>query len=163
MSSITKMLEAYPAETGLEPRVLAEAVDKLYECAGVCLACADACTAETDPAMIAMSLKCIRTDLDCADICTVAARVITRQTGYDAATTIAVIEAARASLRACEAACDEMADMAHCAICADACRGTEALLGRLAERMAGAGTDAYPTEPPSATTPAGAGMSGTHH
>ena len=161
MSRIEQVLMTYPAETGLEPRRIAEAVDRLYECAGVCLACADACSAETDPHMLGMSVKCIRADNDCADLCTVAARVVTRQTGYDAPTTFAVIEATRAALRACADACAEMASMDHCRICAETCRETEALLGTLVEAMrARGGTDAYPTEPPSATTPAGAAMHG---
>lgn len=161
MSRIEQVLTTYPARTGLEPRVLAEAADKLYECAGGCLECADACAAETDPHMLGMSVKCMRMDNDCADLCTVAARVIARQTGYDAPTTIAVVEATRAALRACGDACAEMASMDHCRICAESCRETEALLGRLVEAMnARGGTDAYPTEPPSATTPAGAALHG---
>ena len=161
MSRIEQVLMTYPAETGLEPRVLAEAADRLYECAGVCLACADACSAETDPHMLGMSLKCIRMDVDCADLCTVAARIVTRQTGYDAPTTFAVIEATRAALRACADACAEMASMDHCRICAETCRETDALLGKLLEAMtAGGGTSTYPTEPPSATTPAGAALHG---
>ncbi|MEU2266169.1 hypothetical protein ABZ568_06970 [Streptomyces olindensis] len=68
-------------------------MDKLYECAGVCLTCADAAAAEQDPEKIVMSIKCVRLDNDCADLCTVAARILARQTGYDAPTTMAIIEA----------------------------------------------------------------------
>lgn len=159
MSRIADALGAYPAETGLDIARLADAVDRLYECAGVCLACADACSAETDPQMIVKSLKCRRMDQDCADLCTVAARVIARQTGYDAPTTFAVVDATRAALRACADACDEMGEMDHCALCATVCRETEQMLGSLLDAMWGTRTDAYPLEPPSATTPAG---SGTH-
>jgi hypothetical protein len=159
MSQIEKVLSAYPAQTGLRPRLLADAVDKLYECAGVCLACADACSAEQDPQMIAMSAKCMRMDHDCSDLCTVAARVLTRQTGYDAPTTMAVIEAVRAALRACADACAEMQDMEHCQVTAQVCRQTEEFLGELVQQMqSGESGDAYPDEPPSATAPAGAAM-----
>lgn len=163
MSRIEQMLRTYPAETGLEPRRLAEVADKLYECAGVCLACADACSAETDPHHLAMGIKCLRIDLDCADICTVAARVLARQTGYDAPTSLALIEAARTVLRACADACAEMDAMDHCRICAETCRETEQLLAGLVEAFGTrAGSTAYPAEPPSATTPAGAALHGEH-
>ncbi len=100
MSLVEKLLDAYPAETGMPPRLLGRAVDKLYECAGVCLTCADAAAAEQDPEKIVMSIKCVRLDNDSADLCTVAARILARQTGYDAPTTMAVIEATRTVLRA---------------------------------------------------------------
>ncbi|MDN3296371.1 four-helix bundle copper-binding protein [Streptomyces ficellus] len=160
MSMIEKMLEAYPAETGLPPKALAEAVDKLYECAGVCLACADAAAAEQDPEKIAMSGKCMRTNHDCADQCTVAARVLARQTGYDAPTTMAVIEATRTVLRASCDACEEFADTPYTQLSAKVCREMEKLLGELVKQMnASKGSEDFPTSPPSATTPAGASLS----
>jgi hypothetical protein len=161
MSLVEKLLDAYPAETGMPPRLLGEAVDKLYECAGVCLTCADAAAAEQDPAKIVMSIKCVRLDNDCADLCTVAARILARQTGYDAPTTMAVIEATRTVLRASADACEEFRETTYFELSAKACRETERLLEQLVQQMneseAGAG---YPTSPPSATTPAGASMGG---
>lgn len=41
------------------------------ECAEVCTACADACSAEGDPKML---VRCIRLNLDCADLCLATAR-----------------------------------------------------------------------------------------
>ncbi len=156
MSKIQQVLEAYPADTGLKPQRLSKIVDKLYECAGVCLACADACAAEPDPKMVAMGAKAIRMNNDASDLCTVAARILTRQTGYDAPTTFAVIEAVRAALRATGDACDEMSDMEHCRACAAVCRDTEKQLGKLVKEMeSDSGGGGYATEPPSATTPAG--------
>jgi Na+-translocating ferredoxin:NAD+ oxidoreductase RnfC subunit len=150
-----------PRQTGLEPRRLAEAVGKLYECAGVCVSCADACSGEQNPQQIAMAAKCMRMDHDCADLCTVTARVLTRQTGYDAPTTLAAIEATCTALGACADACAEMQHMQHCRVCAHRCRETAALLGQLADeiRSGASASGAYPSEPPSATTPAGAEMS----
>ncbi len=159
MSLTQQMLEAYPAETGMPPQLLAQAVDKLYECAGACLACADAASAEQDPQTIAMSMKCMRTDHDAADLCTVAARVLARQTGYDSPTTMAVIEATRAALRASSDACEEFKDIRYCALSAKACRETEKLLAQLVDQMTSSNaSDRYPEAPPSATTPVGASM-----
>ncbi len=160
MSLTEQMLDAYPAETGMPPRLLAQAIDKLYECAAACLACADAASAEQDPQKIAISVKCMRTDHDSADLCTVAARVLTRQTGYDSPTTMAVIEATRTALRASSDACEEFKDIKYCALSAKACRETEKLLGELVEQMTSSqGSESYPEAPPSATTPVGASMS----
>lgn len=161
MSLVEKLLDAYPAETGMPPRILGEAVDKLYECAGVCLTCADAAAAEQDPEKIVMSIKCVRLDNDCADLCTVAARILARQTGYDAPTTMAVIEATRTVLRASADACEEFKDTPYFALSAKACRETERLLEQLVQQMNKSGAaEGYPTSPPSATTPAGASMGG---
>lgn len=159
MSMVEKVLEAYPAEPGLPPKLLAQAVDKLYECAGACLACADAAAAEQDPQKIAMSVKCMRTDHDCADLCTVAARVLARQTGYDAPTTMAVVEATRTVLRASCEACEELKDLKYAELSAKVSRETDQLLGELVEKMRSSeGAGGYPSQPPSATTPAGAAM-----
>ena len=61
------------------------------DCGQTCTACADACLSED---MVAELAKCIRTNLDCADLCDITARVLSRHTGYDANLT-------RASLTAC--------------------------------------------------------------
>ncbi|MFD5127605.1 Rho termination factor N-terminal domain-containing protein [Streptomyces olindensis] len=156
-----KLLDAYPAETGMPPRILGEALDKLYECAGVCLTCADAAAAEQDPEKIVMSIKCVRLDNDCADLCTVAARILARQTGYDAPATMAIIEATRTVLRASADAAEEIKGTPYFELSARACRETERLLGQLVEQMGSSEAgEGYPTSPPSATTPAGASMSG---
>src|SRR4051794_2235216 len=159
MSLVEKLLDAYPAETGMPPRLLGEAVDKLYECAGVCLSCAHAAAAEQDPEKIVMSIKCVRLDNDCADLCTVAARILARQTGYDAPTTMAIIEATRTVLRASADAAEEFKGTPYFELSAKECRETEQLLGRLAEQLSSSNAgEGYPTSPPSATTPAGASM-----
>lgn len=161
MSLVEKLLDAYPAETGMPPRLLGEAVDKLYECAGVCLTCADAAAAEQDPEKIVMSIKCVRLDNDCADLCTVAARILARQTGYDAPTTMAIIEATRTVLRASADAAEEFKDTTYFELSARACRETERMLGELVEQMGSSEAgEGYPTSPPSSTTPAGAAMRG---
>jgi hypothetical protein len=161
MSLVEKLLDAYPAETGMPPRLLGEAVDKLYECAGVCLTCADAAAAEQEPEKIVMSIKCVRLDNDAADLCTVAARILARQTGYDAPTTMAVIEATRTVLRACADAGEEFKETPYFELSARACRETERLLGELVDQMnSSEAGEGYPTSPPSATTPAGASMGG---
>jgi hypothetical protein len=117
------MLETYPAEINLDRTKLAATIDALIACSQACTACADACLSEE---MVAELTKCIRTDLDCADICDTTARVLSRHTGYDANISRALLEACATACKSCGDECARHADMhAHCRICADACRACE--------------------------------------
>ena len=122
-STTLPMMEAYPAEINLDRQKLADAVDALISCSEACTACADACLSEE---MVADLVKCIRTDLDCADICATTARVLSRHTGYDANISRMLLEACATACKSCGDECARHADMhQHCRICADACRHCE--------------------------------------
>ncbi|MEU8230444.1 four-helix bundle copper-binding protein [Actinoplanes sp. NPDC048967] len=117
------MLKTYPAEINFDRDKLAAAVDALLGCSEACTACADACLSED---MVAELTKCIRTNLDCADICATTARVLSRHTGYDANVSRTLLEACAAACQACGDECASHADMhEHCRVCADACRTCE--------------------------------------
>lgn len=119
----TAMMAAHPAPTDLDRRLLARAVDVAVECAQACTSCADACLSEE---MVADLRTCIRTNLDCADICATTARVLSRHTGYDANVTRAQLEACIAACRSCGDECEQHAGMhEHCRVCAEACRACE--------------------------------------
>lgn len=124
MSTTQQMLEAYPANLGgIDQDRLAACIDACNACAQACTACADACLAED---MVEQLRKCIRTDLDCADICATTGRVLSRRTGYDANLTRAVLQACATACRTCGDDCAQHAEMHdHCRICADACRACE--------------------------------------
>nr|MDQ3342689.1 four-helix bundle copper-binding protein [Actinomycetota bacterium] len=103
-----------------------------FDCAQACSACADACLGED---MVAELRKCIRLDLDCADVCAATGRVLSRQTAYDPTITTAVLTACAAACKACGDECASHAEMHdHCQVCAEACRRCEqacnALLGQ---------------------------------
>ena len=73
--------------------------------------------------MVDQLRKCIRTDLDCADICVTTGRVLSRHTGYDANLTQAVLQACITACQSCGDECAQHAEMHdHCRICAEACR-----------------------------------------
>lgn len=118
-----EMMNTYPAEINLDRDLLARVVDTLVACSQACTACADACLSED---MVAELRKCIRTNLDCADICDTTARVLSRHTGYDANLTRALLQAC---VQACRSCGDECAAHAghheHCRVCAEACRACE--------------------------------------
>jgi hypothetical protein len=123
MSYARQMLDTYPRDFNLDARVLATAIDALSDCAQACTACADDCLSEPTVAELA---KCIRLNLECADVCTATLRVASRQTEYDAKVTRPLVEACVAACRSCGDECERHAEMhEHCRVCAEACRRCE--------------------------------------
>lgn len=125
----SRMLETYPKSMNLDLTLLARVIETVVECSQVCSACADACLSED---AVADLRKCIRTNLDCADVCDATARVLSRHTGYDANISAALLEACIAACRACGDECEQHAGThEHCRVCAEACRASEAVCGEL--------------------------------
>ncbi|GAA1754849.1 four-helix bundle copper-binding protein [Luedemannella helvata] len=123
MTTTMPMLETYPASINLDRAELAATIDSLIACSAACTACADACLSEE---MVRELTTCIRTNLDCADICATAARVLSRHTGYDANISRSLLEACVVACRSCGDECASHAEMhEHCRICAEACRACE--------------------------------------
>ena len=133
MTHAQAMLDTHPRSFDLDRAVLAATIDALVDCANTCTQCADACLSEGDPALA----KCIRLNLDCADICNTMSRVVSRQTEYDANVTRPLLEACIAVCRACGDECEGHADhMEHCRICAEQCRRCEESCRSLLAAMA---------------------------
>jgi Domain of Unknown Function (DUF326) len=124
MGSVSSMLETYPQGLGRIDRAkLIRCIETCIECAQACTACADADLSEEQ---VAHLTKCIRTNLDCDDICVTTSRVLSRQTEYDANVTRAVLEACAVTCKACGDECDLHATHhEHCRICAGVCRRCE--------------------------------------
>jgi hypothetical protein len=125
MSSATakEMLETHPRDGKLDRDALGRCLAACFECSQICTACADACLAEE---AVAELRRCIRLDLDCADICEATGRVVARQTEYDASTSKAQVEACRNACATCAEECERHADHhEHCRICAETCRRCE--------------------------------------
>lgn len=133
MSVAKQMLETHPREGDVDRDVLARCIAECFECAQACTACADACLSEEG---VEKLRKCIRLDLDCADICEVTGRVLTRQTEYDAPTSKAQLEACAEACTTCAQECESHADHhVHCRICAEACRRCEEACDQLISAM----------------------------
>ncbi len=66
MCQAATMLEQYPAEITVDKALLARAIDAALECSQTCTACADACLSEEQ---VQEMTRCIRDNLDCADVC----------------------------------------------------------------------------------------------
>ena len=76
--------------------------------------------------MVADLRRCITTDLNCADLCATAARVLSRHAEHDDAVTMAVLTACRDVCRRCAEECERHAEMhEHCRVCGEACRRCE--------------------------------------
>ncbi|MGP5341970.1 four-helix bundle copper-binding protein [Glutamicibacter arilaitensis] len=124
MSHIISMLKTHPNKPN-DPDLqkLADCIAACFECAQSCTVCADACLAED---MVAELRLCIRTNLDCADICNATVNVLTRQTGQNPSAVKAMLEACRTACQQCATECEKHAGMhEHCQVCAEACRRCE--------------------------------------
>lgn len=129
-----EMLNTYPAQINLDHVLLTNAIDALVSCAQACTACADACLSEET---VAELRKCIGSNLDCADICTTTARVLSRHTGYDATVTRALLQACVQACKSCGDECENHADHhEHCRICKETCRACEQACNELLATIA---------------------------
>jgi hypothetical protein len=122
--TVPKMLSTHPGDlSGLDQDKLAACIQACYECAQACTACADACLAED---MVAELRHCIRTDLDCADVCETTGRVLSRVPAHDSPVVRSVLQTCAEACRACGDECSNHAEMhEHCKVCAEACRRCE--------------------------------------
>jgi Domain of Unknown Function (DUF326) len=119
-----KMLETYPREFNVDKNVLTRCIEACSDCAATCTLCADDCLSEQG--QVESLVKCIRLNLDCADICAATGRVVSRQTEYDANVTRTQLEACITACRSCADECEQhAAHMEHCRVCAEQCRRCE--------------------------------------
>ena len=125
MQYAEQMLEATPHQPQFEPKVLVRCIDGCFSCAQACTFCADACLGEEAVTHLA---RCIRLNLDCADVCEITGRVLSRQFAIDVELAHALIEACAKACGRCADECERHAEamgMEHCRVCAEACRTCE--------------------------------------
>ena len=89
----------------------------LNNCVAECNHCAAASLDEQD---IKMLSKCIKLDIDCAEICSLTASLLARGSEYGDHLVKECVEVCNA----CAEECDKHAEMGmeHCRMCAEACR-----------------------------------------
>jgi hypothetical protein len=99
---------------------LSTCIHACVEAAQACTACADACIAEHDRALG----PCIRLNLDCADLCNAASRILSRQLAPDLGVVSLTLQLCATVCDACAYECSHHAALhPHCGVCAVACRG----------------------------------------
>jgi hypothetical protein len=97
----------------------ARAIQTCLACVETCTACSAACLRESDLTMMA---DCIRTDLDCADLCDTTARVLARANAAELGMTKALLQACLMACESCGSECRKHASHHdHCRVCAEAC------------------------------------------
>ncbi|WP_159942366.1 MULTISPECIES: four-helix bundle copper-binding protein [unclassified Nocardiopsis] len=124
MSVVEQMLTTHPdrRDAGVEEKLRA-CIEACGACAQACALCADACMSERDAADL---LRCVRADLDCADLCETTQRVLCRRTEGEDALVRALVKACAEACRMCGEECERHAPThEHCWVCAEACRRCE--------------------------------------
>jgi hypothetical protein len=75
---------------------------------------------------VAQLIRCIRLNLDCADVCETAGRIASRQTEPQSEVTRAILGACAEACRRCAEECERhAAHHEHCRVCAEECRRCE--------------------------------------
>lgn len=92
-----------------------ELLEALQNCITECNHCATACLNESD---VKMLRKCIKLDLDCADICSLGAVLSARESEY----ANQILKECAKICKACAEECEKHTHMEHCKRCAEACR-----------------------------------------
>jgi hypothetical protein len=114
------MLKTHPRPIDINQRVLVECLQACHDCAQSCTTCADACLGEKE---VQTLTRCIRLNLDCADICAVTARLISRHTDSYGPLQRQQLQVCQEACEACAKECDKHAHHhEHCRVCAEACR-----------------------------------------
>ena len=117
--SIEAMISEHPQVGEHYNATLGRAVKQAVDCSAICNSCADACLAEP------MDMdQCIRTCLDCSDVCALMARAGMRRTGHDRNLIRSILAVCIEACSTCAAEC-ERHDNPHCRRCAQMCRECE--------------------------------------
>lgn len=90
-------------------------LDALAKCAAECSHCATACLREQDSMMLE---RCIKLDLDCAEVCEATTGFVARSSEFAEA----VLRLCADICNACAEECEKHNHMEHCKHCAEACR-----------------------------------------
>ena len=132
MSYARQLLDSYQGTLNVDVALLAAAIDAMSDCVQACSADNDADLSERD---VTEMVRCIRLCLNCTDVCTAAAGVISRPADYDADVARPLLQACVAICKSCGDECERHAHMQHCRVCAEACRRCEEACRELLDAM----------------------------
>jgi hypothetical protein len=90
-------------------------INALAKCAAECSHCFTACLGEQDVKMLA---RCIKLDVDCAEICKLAISFVSRGSEHSQH----ILNECAEICNACAEECEKHVHMEHCIQCAEACR-----------------------------------------
>jgi hypothetical protein len=138
MTHASQMLQTHPRASQFDTEALTRTIEALADCAQACASCSDACLAEEH---VKDLIRCIRLNLDCADICTATASMLSRMTDPQWSLLRRQVEVCVEACRMCAEECERHASQhEHCRVCAEACRACEQACQQLLQTaMASAG------------------------
>ena len=90
-------------------------IEALIACAIECERCATSCLLEED---VKMMVKCIQLDRDCADVCLLTAKLLSRDSEHG----MHLLKECAEVCNKCATECEKHKHMEHCAKCAEACK-----------------------------------------
>ena len=121
--TVSEMIKPSSRAAITDDAELIRAIETCLVCAHACVSCADACVGENDPRPL---LRCIRLDLDCADISQATWRLLARQLEPELDVLALQLELCARACVKCAEECERHAgEHDHCRVCAETCRWCE--------------------------------------
>jgi hypothetical protein len=121
MQTVRQMVTTNPNPPVIRRDQLIQCIEVCVLCEQSCAACADACLGEDDANHLR---RCIRMNLDCADVCAATHRMLSRHYEPELALLDRQLELCAAACALCAEECRRH-DHEHCRICAEMCERTE--------------------------------------
>ncbi len=122
MHHVQSMLQNHPKKVAIDMHRMVDCMQALEYSTTVCTICADACLSEDNSKMFT---RCIRLNLDCADICRTTENLLARQSSPDYKLWHSQLNTCVMATHACAEECDKHAQHESCRNCADICRQAE--------------------------------------
>jgi hypothetical protein len=115
--TLEQMMKQHPEATQVDLDALVECIETCSTCEAACVSCADACLSEES---VQELVDCIRLNLDCADLCGVTVRFLSRHSRREPRMLQDALLACIVACIACAEECQRHADHhEHCAVCAE--------------------------------------------
>ena len=138
MQSVRQMVATNPSPPLLRRDALIQCIEVAVLCEQTCAACADACLGEAD---LRHLRRCIRINLDCADVCAATNRMLSRHFEPERSLLILQLELCAEACALCADECRQH-DHEHCQVCAEMCARTEDECRQALAALRGDGSDA---------------------
>ena len=127
--SFPEIYRLHSQPTALDRDLVLRCIQECLDCTASCTACADDCLGDDG---VADLVRCIRLNLDCADLCDATGRILTRQTTPNLGVIRASVDACAVACSACVEECElHAAHHEHCRLCAVMCRRCNEVCGEL--------------------------------
>ena len=123
MAHTIQILKTHPSPQSQPLEDYAASIHAIQDCAQSCISCADACMSESDMQDL---LRCVRLNLDCADICNATSNILSRPSMSAPEIWASQLQSCVIACRVCAEECERHASKhEHCRLCAEACRECE--------------------------------------